>query len=74
MKKREDEVRELKTNLNGQISQVDSEYRYQIEEYREQNINLQNQIEELTRRCQEESRLRAQTNEERADLADRYDR
>ncbi len=74
LKKREEEVRELKVNLNGQISQVDSEYRYQIEEYREQNVNLQNQVDEMSRRVIEEIRLRQQAEEIKSDLVDRYDR
>jgi len=42
LRKREDEVRELKMTLNGQIDQVETEYRMQIEEFREQNLNLVN--------------------------------
>ena len=74
LKKRKEEVRDLKLTLNGQISQVDAEYRRQLQEYEEQNQNLQNQLQELQLRLTEETRLCLQAQEERADLADRYDR
>lgn len=74
LRKREDEVRDLKINLNDQIAHVDSEYRMQLQEYREQNQDLQNQLEELTKRVEDENRLRLQAQEERTDIADRYER
>ena len=40
LKHREDELRELKCNLNGQITQVDSEYRHEITDLQSQNENL----------------------------------
>ena len=40
LRKREDELREIKISLNGQISLVDSEYRGQIESLRSDNNSL----------------------------------
>lgn len=41
LKKREEELRALKTNLNGHITKVDSEYRQQIDDLKSQNSLLQ---------------------------------
>jgi hypothetical protein len=46
----------------------------QMQEYREQNQNLSNQLDELTKRLEDEGRMRLQAQEERTDIADRYDR
>ena len=74
MKKREDEVRDLKLTLNAQVAQVDQGYQRQLQEYREQNQNLQNQLEELNLNVSEDASRRSRAEEERTDIADRYER
>ena len=74
MKKREDEVRDLKLTLNSQVAQVDQGYQRQLQEYREQNQNLQNQLEELSLKVSEDATKRSRAEEERTDIADRYER
>ena len=74
MKKREDEVRDLKLTLNAQVAQVDQGYQRQLQEYREQNQNLQNQLEELNLKVSEDASRRSRAEEERTDIADRYER
>jgi hypothetical protein len=74
LKKREDEVRDLKLTLNSQVAQVDQGYQRQLQEYREQNQNLQNQLEELSLKVSEDATKRSRAEEERTDIADRYER
>jgi hypothetical protein len=74
LKKREDEVRDLKLTLNAQVAQVDQGYQRQLQEYREQNQNLQNQLEELNLKVSEDASRRSRAEEERTDIADRYER
>jgi len=74
LKKREDEVRDLKLTLNAQVAQVDQGYQRQLQEYREQNQNLQNQLEELSLKVSDDASRRSRAEEERTDIADRYER
>jgi len=74
LKKREDEVRDLKLTLNAQVAQVDQGYQRQLQEYREQNQNLQNQLEEMNLKVSEDASRRSRAEEERTDIADRYER
>lgn len=74
MKKRENEVRDLKLTLNAQVAQVDQGYQRQLQEYREQNQNLQNQLEELSLKVSDDASRRSRAEEERTDIADRYER
>jgi regulator of replication initiation timing len=74
LKKREDEVRDLKLTLNAQVAQVDQGYQRQLQEYIEQNQNLQNQLEELNLKVSEDASRRSRAEEERTDIADRYER
>ena len=74
MKKREDEVRDLKLTLNAQVAQVDQGYQRQLQEYREQNQNLHNQLEELSLKVSDDASRRSRAEEERTDIADRYER
>lgn len=48
LKKREDELRELKSNLNGHITQVDSEYRLEMDQLKEENENLRRQMASIS--------------------------
>jgi len=74
LKKREDEVRDLKLTLNAQVAQVDQGYQRQLQEYREQNQNLHNQLEELSLKVSDDASRRSRAEEERTDIADRYER
>jgi hypothetical protein len=67
-------VRDLKLTLNAQVAQVDQGYQRQLQEYREQNQNLQNQLEELNLKVSEDASRRSRAEEERTDIADRYER
>jgi hypothetical protein len=53
---------------------VDQGYQRQLQEYREQNQNLQNQLEELNLKVLEDATRRSRAEEERTDIADRYER
>ena len=48
LKKREEEVRELRVNMNVQIKRVDTEYRGQIEDLKVQISKLKEQLSDLS--------------------------
>lgn len=74
LRKREDELRDLKLSLNLQISNVDSEYRGQIESLREEVSSLTSRLEEATSTLKEKERCYSILEDERQEMVDRYER
>ncbi len=65
LRKREDELKELKVNLNMQISGVYEQYQSQIEELKSQNSNLTDQLTIMTTKYNQEHKLRVTIEEDK---------
>lgn len=74
MRKREDELRDLKVNLNTQISTVYDQYKDQVQQLSSENAQLKEDSEHHKMLYQDECKQKLQILEEFNDTQDRLDR